>query len=142
VARNGLFPRSYLHLIGGIKKRCSNPKDKSYHLYGGRGIECRFVSFSEFLECLGRRPSSQHSVDRIDPNGHYEPGNVRWATLIEQANNTRNTVRIEINGVKRTLLEWCNIYDIPRYQFFNRRRMGLSIEEIFSKERYVRPKCD
>lgn len=69
------------------RDRCRNPKNISYPRYGGRGIEFRFGSFEEWFNELGLRPDSdmnrmkyRWSVDRIDNDGHYEPGNVRWAT--------------------------------------------------------------
>ncbi len=72
------------------KTRCQNPKTERYHLYGGRGIEFRFESFDAFLAELGRRPAAGYSVNRIDNDGHYEPGNVEWATATAQANNRRD----------------------------------------------------
>lgn len=72
------------------KKRCQNPKVWNYYNYGGRGIEFRFISFEEFLQHLGKRPSKQHSLDRYpNKNGHYEIGNVRWATVHQQSINKR-----------------------------------------------------
>lgn len=70
--------------------RCTNPKQDGYEYYGGRGIEFRFISFEQFLEHIGPRPTKQHTLDRKDSNGHYEPGNVRWATWEEQAANKRS----------------------------------------------------
>jgi hypothetical protein len=73
----------------GAKGRCTNPKNRSYPDYGRRGIEFRFTSFQEFLDEVGYRPSSLHSLDRKNNDGHYERGNLRWATKEEQANNRR-----------------------------------------------------
>ena len=73
----------------GAKGRCTNPKNQSYEDYGARGIQFRFNSFQEFLEEVGKRPSSYHSLDRINNDGHYEKGNLRWANKKEQANNRR-----------------------------------------------------
>jgi hypothetical protein len=72
------------------RNRCRNPKSKVYKYYGGRGIEFRFDSFEDFYAHIGPRPSRKHSLERIDNEGHYEKGNVRWATATEQAQNTVN----------------------------------------------------
>jgi hypothetical protein len=76
----------------GMIGRCTRPSDTSWRKYGARGIKvCERWrrSFVDFLADMGRKPSPQHSIDRIDPNGHYEPGNCRWATASEQRRNTR-----------------------------------------------------
>ena len=74
------------------KARCRNPNGKYYKDYGGRGIEFRFTSFEEFYAELGPRPEGM-TLDRKDNNGHYEPGNVRWATYTQQVLNRRITQR-------------------------------------------------
>ena len=75
-----------------MKHRCYNSRDASFQYYGGRGItvsERWQNSFSDFLSDVGPRPSPTYSIDRINNDGHYEPGNVRWATPKEQINNRR-----------------------------------------------------
>ena len=73
-----------------MKQRCYNPNNIIYHRYGGRGIKIceRWLnSFEAFYEDVGPAPSSEHSIDRIDNNGNYEPSNVKWSTQFEQAHN-------------------------------------------------------
>jgi hypothetical protein len=96
------------------KQRCNCPSVESYPLYGGRGIEFRFETFSEFYEHLGPKPTPEHSIDRFpNPNGHYEKGNVRWATNTEQSRNRRNNISGEIDGVYfNTVTEACEAYGI------------------------------
>jgi hypothetical protein len=75
----------------GAKARCTDPKNTRWKDYGGRGIQFKFSSFVEFLKELGLRPEPKnlYSVERMNNEGHYEPGNVRWATRSEQAHNKR-----------------------------------------------------
>jgi len=120
----------------GIRHRCTNPKATNYENYGGRGIKVcdRWQVFENFFEDMGLRPSSKHSIDRIDPNGDYEPGNCRWATLSEQANNKRSNVLLELNGemltgaefarrtgfARCTVYEWTSVLKLTRAQIEER----------------------
>lgn len=72
-----------------MRARCEQPSNASYPLYGGRGITVceQWVSFENFLEDMGERPSLDHQIDRRDPDGNYEPSNCRWITRAE--NNAR-----------------------------------------------------
>lgn len=79
-----------------MKGRCLNPRNPKFYRYGGRGIticERWRNCFQSFLEDVGERPSELHSLDRINNDGNYEPGNVRWATPLEQARNRREADR-------------------------------------------------
>lgn len=85
----GRLPEYVLWL--GMRRRCDNPSHVGYKNYGARGIQVceRWNDFTLFLADVGRRPTPQHTLDRINNDGNYEPGNVRWATRIEQAANSR-----------------------------------------------------
>ena len=80
------------HAWQGLKGRCLNPSNEDFAHYGGRGIKvcARWQSsYENFLADMGRKPSPEHSLDRINNDGNYEPGNCRWATYTEQNNNRR-----------------------------------------------------
>jgi hypothetical protein len=74
------------------RDRCTKPKNRAFKNYGGRGIEFRFASFEEFFAELGPRPQGTE-LERINNDGHYEPGNVRWATHGEQQVNRRRGLK-------------------------------------------------
>lgn len=97
------------------KGRCHNTDNPKYASYGMRGISVceRWInSFENFLADMGRKPSAQHSLDRIDVNGNYEPGNCRWATRTEQARNTRINRRYKTPLGNLTASEVCEVYGI------------------------------
>ena len=79
-----------------LRRRCSSPSDKDYHNYGGRGITVcsRWESFVNFFADMGEKPEGL-TIERVDNDGHYEPGNCRWATRKEQSANTRRTRSVE-----------------------------------------------
>jgi hypothetical protein len=92
-----------------MKQRCLNPNIEPdiWANYGGRGIKIcdRWLKFENFLADMGERPSKEHSIDRIDNDGHYEPGNCRWATITQQLRNTRRNRFIKINGKRMSVTE-------------------------------------
>lgn len=120
----------------GIRCRCYDPNVREYKYYGGKGIKmCDewLNSFDAFCEYLGPPPSKKHSVDRVDYNKDYEPGNVRWATPIQQANNKCNVKKYLFKGEMRTLPEICRGED-AEYNLVRRRvtQQGWALEEALS----------
>jgi hypothetical protein len=119
----------------GIKKRCLNPNDSEYVNYGAIGITVcdRWVtSFERFLEDVGFRPQDKTSLDRIDNYRGYEPGNVRWATCIEQNRNRRRHRHLTINGEVALACEWADRLGIKRATLYARLRKGWADEEAVS----------
>lgn len=112
--------------------RCYSASRSNYHRYGGRGITvcARWRrSFEAFLADMGERPPGM-SLDRIDNNGNYEPGNCRWATRKQQARNTRANRLITHDGKTQTAMEWCEEYGLNFRTFTNRLdRDGRTVEE-------------
>lgn len=125
-----------------IKERCYLQTNKSYPRYGGRGItmceEWR-DNFEAFLQDVGPRPSSAHSIDRRDNDKDYEPGNCRWATKEEQANNRESNLIYELHGETRTLAEWCKHLGINYYRTHCRLyQLGWAFEEAIVPIEYKR----
>jgi hypothetical protein len=121
--RHGMAGMREYRIWSGMKKRCFNPAEPSYKNYGARGItvcERWSESFSAFYEDMGPRPM-QHSIDRIDNNGNYEPGNCRWTTRIVQNRNTRTATMLTINGETMSLRDWADRmnmnFDKLRYRY-------------------------
>jgi hypothetical protein len=84
----------------GATQRCTNDRNKAWKDYGGRGILFRFSSFEQFIEHVGLKPSPELSLDRIKNDGHYEAGNLHWATPIEQGRNKRpRTPAVSLSSV-------------------------------------------
>ena len=99
-----------------MRVRCSDPKNPSYHNYGGRGIKVckRWDSFENFLSDLGRRPTKDHSLDRKKNHLGYSPRNCRWALPHEQMVNRRNTFMVEVLGEKIPLASLAKEYSISQ----------------------------
>lgn len=136
-ARRGNRSPEYRVWVG-IKARCLNPNFWLYKYYGGRGIKIseRWVGehgYENFVADVGRKPSSDHSLDRIDNDGDYAPGNVRWATRREQARNTRRNRAITWRGKSRILVEWAEHLQIPYKVLHNRlNKCGWSVDRAFT----------
>lgn len=119
----------------GMLGRCRNPTDKKYPRYGGRGIQVceRWLSFENFLADMGQKPSLRHSLDRIDNDGNYEPGNCRWATDIEQANNRPVAKLLTYNGQTKPLGIWARELGIGIWALRRRLLNGWAVERALSE---------
>lgn len=120
-----------------MRQRCQNPNNPAYHRYGGRGIRVaeRWDDFAAFVADMGPRPAGA-TLDRIDNDGHYEPGNVRWASRFEQGQNRCDTRRIPYDGRAQTLSQWMreleNPHRLSRSTVQSRVETGLSLLEALS----------
>lgn len=126
----------------GIKERCYNPNEKAYKYYGGRGISMSQKwqdSFENFYTDMGPRPSENHSIDRINNDGNYEPSNCRWATDREQAQNQSTTRLMTYNGKTLTMTEWARTLNMSIQTLHSRLCRGWSDEKALSTP-IIKPK--
>ena len=115
--------------------RCYRPNSNGYQNYGGRGIivcERWKGSFSDFLSDMGPRPSDRHSLDRINNNGNYEPGNCRWSTKVEQGMNRRTNHIVTLNGVAMPLTMATHKTGTPIERLRSRLRRGWDVSVAVS----------
>lgn len=121
-----------------MRQRCNNPNHPHYKDYGGRGISIspRWATYAGFIADMGKRPSPKHTLDRIDNDGNYEPGNCRWTTQKVQANNCRrnrpHNRLITWQDETLHMNEWCRRLKIPVSTFHNRIKLGWPIERIMT----------
>lgn len=116
-------------------QRCTNPKQKLFRNYGGRGISIAPEwrnSFDAFFSHIGPRPSDKHSLDRIDNDKGYVPGNVRWATRHEQARNKTTNRLITAFGETKCLADWSAEKCIPLVTLHWRINRGWPVERALT----------
>lgn len=123
-----------------MKNRCTNSTTPDYKYYGGRGIilDNSWYNFQNFLKDMGEKPSLQHTIERIDNNKGYNKQNCKWATRLEQAQNTSFNRRFIFNGEDLTMSEIARRTNIP-YDTLRHRinSQNMSIEMATSvKNRY------
>ena len=120
-----------------IKARCTDKASPDYHRYGGRGIRVEFGRFEEFHSYvsteLGDRPSKKHSLDRINNDGNYAPGNLRWATQSEQCRNRCNNHLVIWEGREMPLVEACELVGLTYHTVLSRiTKLGWPPEKALS----------
>lgn len=126
---------TWCHIIG----RCYLSADKSYPNYGGRGIIISDMwrhDFQAFYDHVSQLPNFRkkgYTLDRIDNDGDYEPGNVRWATQKEQCRNQRRNRMLSYNGETKCLAEWADDTGISRANLWNRLNLGWTVERTLTQ---------
>lgn len=118
-----------------MKSRCSNQKFDTYNRYVKRGIKVceRWNDFQNFYADMGARPSPQHSLDRINNDGDYEPGNCRWASSVEQQRNKSSNRIIFYNGLSLSISEWAEKFNIRCDTLTWRIKKGWSLNDALTK---------
>lgn len=123
----------------GMLSRCYNLNSPQYEYYGGRGItvcEEWKEDYTAFFYAVGPRPSKNHSIERINTDGNYEPSNCKWATQKEQCRNRRNNVRYKHQGRNLTLSEWAEILNMKEITLRKRLEAGWPLDRAFSTENF------
>lgn len=117
-----------------MRRRCRSKNRQGWKDYGGRGVTVcdRWQSFPDFLADMGLCPGKGYSIDRKNNEGNYEPGNCKWSTVKEQANNRRSNNLITAFGKTQTATQWCEEYDLPNSTFYNRLRRGWGPERALT----------
>lgn len=118
-----------------VKDRCYNKNSPDYKDYGARGVVVcdRWLhSFESFLDDMGEKPTPDHSIDRIDTKGNYEPENCKWSTDLEQANNTRNNHVMTLNGKSQTAAQWARELGVNPASLLDRIYRGWSVERALT----------
>lgn len=133
---HGMSGTPEYHAWQGMRARCQTKTNAAYQYYGGRGIKVHPLwnkSFQAFMDHVGKRPTPEHTLDRIDSNGNYEPGNVRWATRLVQSRN-RRFVRIQkADGENLTIREVAERGGIPEMTLRSRLDRGIPLEQAKTK---------
>lgn len=114
--------------------RCRNPQNKDFPYYGGRGIAVcdRWLKFENFFADTGTPPTPQHTLDRIDNDGGYNPENCRWATPNQQSNNRRYCHLLTLNGQTLNIQQWASLLHVKKSLIYGRIRSGWTEEQALT----------
>lgn len=141
LATRGVADNYLLRTYEAIKRRCTNPNEAAYRNYGARGIRCDFRSFEEFYayikSTLGPRPDNW-TLDRIDNDGSYCEGNLKWSDRTAQARNRRSNRLIEVGGRTVSMAEAAELSGVPYFTLSTRLNAGWTEYEALHTPRYSR----
>lgn len=129
---HGLSGTKVAKAFSHAKERCQNPNNHKWADYGSRGIQFLYSSVEALVADIGHPPSGSHSIDRINTDGHYEPGNCRWATSREQNNNRRDNVFLTYQGRTQTVSQWARELGFRPGLISERLRSGWTVEKALT----------
>lgn len=136
ITKHGMHAHDLYPTWSGMIARCHNTNSKDYARYGGRGIVVCDEwknSFDAFVLDIGSRPSSLHSIDRIDNDGPYCKRNCQWATVSEQANNRRTNTILTVLGESMTIAQWSRRIGISSETILARLKSGVSASDAIER---------
>lgn len=146
VYKHGMAHSTEYRSWSAMVQRCTNPNTVAYKNYGGRGIsvyEPWRTSFEKFFEYMGPKPTSKHTLERIDNNVGYQPGNVMWATRTVQARNKRNSKQITFNSRTQTISQWAEEVGLSYACLQTRLYKGWSVADAMTyKKTTSRPNAN
>jgi len=137
VKTHGLSKTVEYKIWKGIKKRCFNSSCKAFPNYGGRGITICDIWKNDaqaFIDYIGSRPSNEYSIERINNNKNYEPGNIKWATRQEQNGNQRSNRLITIKDKTKNVAQWGKISPVATSTIYSRLNKGWPPEDAVFKK--------
>lgn len=122
------------HIWSSMTQRCTNPNNKSYYLYGARGITIcdRWKQFENFFNDMGERPTNKHQIERINNNQGYYQSNCKWATPEEQGSNKRNNHMISFRDKTQCVSKWSRDTGIHEQTLWRRIKLGWSTKKLLT----------
>lgn len=143
-AKHGYHKSSEYSSWNAMKNRCDNSSFKHYDRYGGRGItyDPAWDDFSVFLKDMGKKPTPEHQLERVDNNKNYSRENCIWATRKEQTRNRggeRATRLYTYDGKTMCIKDWAEYVGISNTSMQKRLNNGWPLEKAFSKEKHDKP---
>ena len=132
--KHGLYNTRVYRIWQSMKNRCFLQNHPTYKDYGARGITVceRWLKFENFFADMGH-PPEDHSIERLDNDGNYEPGNCVWATRAIQARNRRSNHIIEVNGLSLTIVDWAARIGASPSAIHDRIRRGWDMKRVVTE---------
>lgn len=133
--KHGAWGKPLFNVWRNMITRCTNPKDKRYSRYGGRGIQVcdRWLNVNNFIADMTDGYEKGYQIDRINNDGNYEPSNCRWATTKQQTRNYSRNVVLEHDGKRLCAIDWADIVGIPAKTIYQRISDGWSAADALTK---------